>query len=163
MSNRLTFAEGVSAENLRTDLAGQFLGALVGRIDSAHISLTDKGRSKASVVGEFMGVTFDKVKTPIMNTGTLFNPSLLEKLRIFFTTNDCPAYVSENGTVSATAPATVTTSDIVKSKEEETKEIDSKIKALQKSIAVEDDDAKIAKLNAEIASLRDRKKTLKTA
>ena len=159
----MTFAEGASAENLKNDLAGQFLGSLTGRIDSAHISLTDKGRSKASVVGEFVGLTFDKVRTPIITKGILFNPSLLEKLRIFFAANDCPAYVSENGTVSATAPASKPTSDIVKSKEEETKEIDSKIKALQKSIAVEDDDAKIAKLNAEIASLRDRKKTLKTA
>ena len=163
MSGRMTFAEGASAENLRNDLAGQFLGSLTGRVDTAHITLTEKGRSKASLVGEFIGTTFDKIKTPVITTGVLFNPSLLEKLRIFFEAHDVPAYVSENGTVSATAPASKPTSDIVKSKEEETKEIDSKIKALQKSIAVEDDDAKIAKLNAEIASLRDRKKTLKTA
>ena len=163
MSNRMTFADGVSAENLQNDLATQFLGGLVGRIDSVHISLTDKGRSKASITGEFIGTTFDKVKTPKIEKGVLFNPSLLEKLRIFFTTNDCPAHVSEKGEVSKTAPATATSSDTVLSKEELQKEIDSKIKALQKSIAVEEDDSKIAKLNAEIASLRDRKKTLKNA
>ena len=116
MSNRMTFAEGVSAENLRQDLSTQFLGSVVGRIDSVHISLTDKGRSKASVIGEFMGVTFDKVKTPKIEKGVLFNPSLLEKLRLFFAANDCPAYINEKGEVSATAPAT-TTSDTVLSKE----------------------------------------------
>lgn len=112
----MTFAEGVSAENLRQDLSTQFLGSVVGRIDSVHISLTDKGRSKASVIGEFMGVTFDKVKTPKIEKGVLFNPSLLEKLRLFFAANDCPAYINEKGEVSATAPAT-TTSDTVLSKE----------------------------------------------
>ena len=122
MSNRMTFADGVSAADLRRDLSTQFLGGLTGRIDSAHISLTDKGRSKASVVGEFIGVTFDKVKTPVITKGMLFNPSLLEKLRIFFEKNDCPAYVSENGEVSATAPTTVT-SDTVLSKAELEKEM----------------------------------------
>ena len=163
MSDRMTFADGVSAENLRQDLSTQFLGGLTGRVDSAHVTLTAKGRSKASVIGEFIGVTFDKIKTPVINTGVLFNPSLLEKLRSFFSKNDCPAYVSNSGEVSATAPPAATSSDTVLSKEEETKEIDSKIKALQKSIAVEEDDSKIAKLNAEIASLSDRKQTLTTA
>ena len=127
MSNRMTFAEGVSAANLQNDLAGQFLGSVVGRVDSAHITLTEKGRSKASVVGEFIGITFDKIKTPVINTGVLFNPSLLEKLRIFFGANDCPAYINEKGEVSKTAPATVTT-DTVLSKanlEKELKEIKS--------------------------------------
>lgn len=111
--SRLTFAEGVSAENLKNDLATQFLGSLVGRVDSAHIELTAKGRSKASITGEFVGTTFDKVKTPKIEKGVLFNPSLLEKLRVFFTTNDVPAFVSENGEVSATAPATVTTDTVL--------------------------------------------------
>ena len=115
--SRLTFAEGVSAENLKNDLATQFLGSLVGRVDSAHISLTAKGRSKASITGEFVGVTFDKIKTPVITTGVLFNPSLLEKLRLFFLSHDVPAYVSEGGEVSATAPATTTSSDTVVSKE----------------------------------------------
>ena len=119
----MTFAEGVSATNLQNDLAGQFLGGLVGRIDSAHITLTDKGRSKASVVGEFIGTTFDKVKTPVINTGVLFNPSLLEKLRLFFEKNDCPAYVSEKGEVTTTAPSSKPTSDTVLSKEELQKEM----------------------------------------
>ena len=123
MSKRLTFAEGVSAANLQNDLATQFLGNLVGRIDSAHISLTDKGRSKALLNGEFVGVTFDKIKTPTINTGVLFNPSLLEKLRVFFEANDCPAHVSEKGEVSKTAPATSKpTSDTVLSKEQLQKE-----------------------------------------
>lgn len=118
MSNRLTFADGVSAENLQNDLATQFLGSVVGRIDTVHISLTDKGRSKASVIGEFIGTTFDKVKTPVLTKGILFNPSLLEKLRLFFAANDTPAFVSERGEVSKTAPATATTtSDTVVSKE----------------------------------------------
>ncbi|TXG80488.1 MAG: hypothetical protein E6R13_07905 [Spirochaetes bacterium] len=121
--SRMTFAEGVSAENLRHDLSSQFLGSLVGRIDSAHISLTDKGRSKASISGEFIGVTFDKMKTPVINAGVLFNPSLLEKLRVFFETNDVPAYVAENGTVSATAPSKPTSSDTVLSKEDLQKEL----------------------------------------
>ena len=119
--SRMTFAEGVSAANLQNDLAGQFLGGLVGRIDSAHITLTDKGRSKASVVGEFIGTTFDKVKTPVINAGVLFNPSLLEKLRIFFEKNDVPAYVSNSGEVSATAPAP--SSDTVVSKTDLQKEL----------------------------------------
>ena len=119
--SRMTFAEGVSAADLRRDLSTQFLGMCVGRIDSAHIELTEKGRSKASIIGEFMGVTFDKVKTPILTNGILFNPSLLEKLRLFFESNDVPAYVSQNGAVSATAPATVTTDKVV-SKEELNKE-----------------------------------------
>ena len=118
----MTFAEGVSAADLRRDLSTQFLGNVSGRIDSAHIELTEKGRSKASIIGEFIGVTFDKVKTPILTNGILFNPSLLEKLRIFFESNDCPAYVSQNGAVSATAPATATT-DIVQSKAELEKEM----------------------------------------
>ena len=122
MSNRMTFAEGVSAENLKNDLAGQFLGGLTGRVDTAHIELTAKGRSKASITGEFVGVTFDKIKTPVITTGVLFNPSLLEKLRIFFQENDTPAYVSEKGEVSKTAPATATSSDTVLSKEELQKE-----------------------------------------
>lgn len=142
MSNRMTFAEGVSATNLQNDLAGQFLGGLVGRIDSAHITLTDKGRSKASVVGEFIGTTFDKVKTPVINTGVLFNPSLLEKLRLFFEKNDCPAYVSEKGEVSATAPASKPSSDKVQSKEELQKEAE-EIKA--KYFNLSDIDQKAAK------------------
>jgi len=108
----MTFAEGVSATNLQNDLAGQFLSNVVGRVDSAHIELTEKGRSKAHLVGEFIGVTFDKVKTPKVEKGTLFNPSLLEKLRIFFEANDTPAYVSAKGEVSATAPATATTDTV---------------------------------------------------
>lgn len=110
--SRMTFAEGVSAANLQNDLKTQFLSSLSGRIDSAHITLTNNGRSKASVVGEFVGTTFDKLRTPVITTGTLFNPSLLEKLRLFFEKNDTPAFVSEKGEVSATAPTTVTT-DIV--------------------------------------------------
>ena len=121
--SRMTFGEGVSAANLQNDLAGQFLGSLIGRIDSAHITLTDKGRSKASITGEFIGVTFDKIKTPVITTGVLFNPSLLEKLRLFFESNDVPAYISEKGTVS-TAPATATSSDTVLSKANLEKEKD---------------------------------------
>ena len=121
---RMTFAEGVSATNLQNDLSTQFLSGVVGRIDSAHISLTEKGRSKASVVGEFIGTTFDKVKTPVINTGVLFNPSLLEKLRIFFEKNDVPAYVSNSGEVSATAPASKPSSDIVINKTDLQKEKD---------------------------------------
>ena len=130
--SRMTFADGVSAENLRQDLAGQFLGNLIGRIDSAHISLTAKGRSKASITGEFVGVTFDKIKTPVITTGVLFNPSLLEKLRLFFLSHDVPAYVSEGGEVSATA--TATSSDTVLSKanlEKELAEIKSKFSNLK--------------------------------
>ena len=119
----MTFADGVSAENLRQDLAGQFLGSFVGRVDTAHITLTEKGRSKAFLSGEGYGITFDKAKTPVINTGVLFNPSLLEKLRIFFEKNDVPAYINEKGEVSATAPTTATTtSDTVLSKEELQKE-----------------------------------------
>jgi hypothetical protein len=110
---RMTFGEGVSAENLQNDLKTQFLGSVVGRIDSAHITLTDKGRSKASVVGEFIGLTFDKVKTPKITKAVLFNPSLLEKLRIFFAENDVPAYINEKGEVTTTAPATETTDKVV--------------------------------------------------
>ena len=115
--SRMTFAEGVSAQNLLNDLSTQFLGAVIGRIDTAHITLTAKGRSKASIRGEFYGVTFDKIKTPVINEGVLFNPPLLERLRVFFAENDCPAYVSEKGEVSKTAPATMIT-DKVQSKEE---------------------------------------------
>lgn len=114
--SRMTFADGVSAENLRQDLSTQFLGGLVGRIDTAHISLTDKGRSKASVVGEFTGTTFDKVKTPVLTTGILFNPSLLEKLRLFFEKNDCPAHVSEKGEVTTAPASKPTSSDTVVNK-----------------------------------------------
>ena len=142
MSNRMTFAEGVSAENLQRDLSTQFLGGLVGRIDSAHIELTEKGRSKALISGEFIGLTFDKVKTPVLITGVLFNPPLLEKLRMFFEANDCPAYVSQKGEVSATAPTTATTtSDTVLSKTNLEKELDeikatfSKLKGKEKTAA----------------------------
>lgn len=131
--SRMTFAEGVSAANLQNDLAGQFLGGLVGRVDSAHITLTDKGRSKASVVGEFIGITFDKVRTPKINVGILFNPSLLEKLRLFFAANDVPAFVSEKGEVSKTAPATATTSDTVTPKtdlQKEKAELEGKLEKL---------------------------------
>lgn len=162
MSNRMTFAEGVSAENLKNDLAGQFLGGLVGRIDSAHISLTDKGRSKASISGEFIGTTFDKVKTPVINTGVLFNPSLLEKLRLFFAANDCPAFVNDKGEVSATAPAT-TSSDTVVSKEDANKAIDAELRKLKKALALEEDDSKISELTARIDALNTRKKALKNA
>lgn len=113
----MTYAEGVSATNLQNDLSTQFLGGLTGRIDFVHISLTDKGRSKASIRGEFIGMTFDKVKTPLMTTGILFNPSLLEKLRLFFEKNNTPAYISEKGEVSATAPSSKPSSDTVVSKE----------------------------------------------
>ena len=116
----MTFADGVSAENLRQDLSSQFLGSVLGRVDSAHITLTEKGRSKAFLSGEFIGVTFDKIKTPVINTGVLFNPSLLEKLRLFFLSHDVPAHINEKGEVSATAPAP--SSDTVLSKEELRKE-----------------------------------------
>ena len=105
---------------------------------------------------DFNGSTF------IADGCFLYNPPLTKSLVEACDDTDTSIFIIK-GAVSKTAPASKPTSDIVKSKEEETKEIDSKIKALQKSIAVEDDDAKIAKLNAEIASLRDRKKTLKTA
>ena len=120
--SRMTFAEGVSAANLQNDLAGQYLSNFVGRVDTAHITLTEKGRSRAEIKCEGYGITFDKVRTPILTNGILFNPSLLEKLRLFFEKNNCPAYVSQKGEVSATAPATETTSDIVVSKTELEKE-----------------------------------------
>lgn len=92
----------------------------------------------------------------------LYNPPLTRAIVEACNGDDASIFIVK-GAVSTTAPATATSSDTVLSKEEETKEIDRKIKALQKSIAIEEDDSKIAKLNAEIASLRDRKKTLKTA
>ena len=163
MSNRMTFAEGVSAENLKNDLTGQFLGSLVGRVDSAHIELTAKGRSKATITGEFVGVTFDKVKTPKIEKGVLFNPSLLEKLRLFFATNDCPAHINESGEVSATAPATATSSDTVLSKEDANKAIDAELRKIKKALALEEDDSKISELTARIDALNTRKKALKNA
>lgn len=163
MSNRMTFADGVSAENLQNDLATQFLGGLVGRIDSVHISLTDKGRSKASITGEFIGTTFDKVKTPKIEKGVLFNPSLLEKLRLFFLSHDVPAYVSERGEVSNTAPATATSSDTVVSKEDANKAIDAELRKIKKELALEEDDSKISELTARIDALNTRKKALKNA
>ena len=153
--SRMTFADGVSAENLRQDLSTQFLGGLVGRVDSAHISLTDKGRSKASVVGEFIGVTFDKVKTPVINTGVLFNPSLLEKLRLFFAANDCPAYINEKGEVSTTpTTAPAPSSDTVLSKanlEKEREEIQKgyfSLKGAEKEAA----DARLAAIEVALKS-----------
>lgn len=146
--SRLTFAEGVSAANLQNDLASQFLSNFVGRIDSAHITLTDKGRSKASISGEGYGITFDKIKTPLITKGVLFNPSLLEKLRLFFLSNDCPAYVSEKGAVSATAPAPSSkpSSDKVVSKEDLMKEKD-EIKAKFFSLTPTEQETAKARMN----------------
>lgn len=141
----MTFGEGVSAENLRNDLSTQFLGSLVGRVDSAHITLTEKGRSKASISGEFVGITFDKIKTPVITTGVLFNPSLLEKLRVFFAANDVPAYVSNSGEVSATAPAP--SSDNVVSKTDLQKEMEG-IKAKFFSLTEADQKAATARMKA---------------
>ena len=149
----MTFGEGVSASNLQNDLKNQFLGSLVGRVDTAHITLTDKGRSKASVVGEFVGLTFDKVKTPKINAAVLFNPSLLEKLRIFFEKNDVPAYVSEKGEVSATAPATATSSDTVLSKADLEKEL-TEIKAKFFSLTEADQKAATERMKAIETSLK---------
>ena len=120
---RMTFAEGVSAANLQNDLSTQFLGNFVGCVKSAHITLTEKGRSRAEIDCDGYGITFDKVKTPIIKRAILFNPSLLEKLRLFFEKNDCPAYINEKGEVSATAPSSKPTSDNVLSKEDLMKEL----------------------------------------
>ena len=102
--SRMTYAEGVSAKNLQADLAGLFLSKVVGRVDTAHITLTAKGRSKAAITGEFTGVTFEGARTSKVEQGILFNPSLLEKLRLFFNDNDVPAYVDEKGEIGAVAP-----------------------------------------------------------
>ena len=152
--SRMTFAEGVSSANLQNDLATQFLSGVVGRVETAHISLTEKGRSKASITGSFTGITFDKIRTPVITTGVLFNPSLLEKLRIFFEENDCAAFINEKGEVSKTAPSEPSTDKVVSKTEleKERTEIQGKFFSLTEA------DQKVA-----TARLEAIEKALKTA
>ena len=91
----------------------------------------------------------------------LYNPPLTRAIVEACNGDDASIFIVK-GAVSTTAPATVT-SDTVVPKEELEKAIDAELRKLKKDLALEDNDAKISELTAQIDTLNTRKKALKNA
>ena len=154
---------GVTLDEVRSNASNSYAASIIsGEIFSVEGLHSKNGNPMLRVIGKNLACKDFNGNGFAADGCILYNPPMIKAIIEACDDTDATIFIAK-GAVSKTAPASKPTSDTVLSKEEETKEIDSKIKALQKSIAVEEDNSKIAKLNAEIASLRDRKKTLKTA
>ena len=90
----------------------------------------------------------------------LYNPPLTKQIVEACDDTDTPVFIVK-GAVSKTAPAPST--DTVQSKEDANKAIDAELRKLKKALALEDNDAKISELTAQIDTLNTRKKALKNA